>query len=97
MKTYSQLSHCALILMVTCLFFSGYGVSQASSDLQSRRAAVKGSAFVQSAGGPASLIVQRIANLGNDVYVDLSSMARRLQRSDMAAAMKACCRLDGMF
>jgi hypothetical protein len=71
MKTYSKLSRSALILMVTCLFFSGYAVSQASTDLQSRRAAVKRSAFVQSANVPARLIIQRIANLGNDVYVDL--------------------------
>ena len=71
MKTYSKLSRSALILMVTCLFFNGYAVSQANSDLQSRRAAVKRSAFVQSANVPARLIIQRIANLGNDVYVDL--------------------------
>jgi hypothetical protein len=71
MKTYSKLSRSALILMVTCLFFSGYAVSQASSDLQSRRAVVKGSAFVQSANGAARLIIERIANLGNFVYVDL--------------------------
>jgi hypothetical protein len=71
MKTYSKLSRSALILMVTCLFFSGYAVSQASSGLQSRRAAVKGSAFVQSANGAARLIIERIANLGNFVYVDL--------------------------
>ena len=71
MKTYSKLNRNALILMVTCLFFSGYAVSQASSDVQSRRAAARGSAFVQSANGAARLIVERIANLGNFVYVDL--------------------------
>jgi len=71
MKAYSKLSRSALILMVTCLFFGGYAVSQASSNLQSRPATVKGSAFVQSANGPARLIIQRIANLGNFVYVDL--------------------------
>ena len=71
MKTYSKLSRSALILMVTCLCFSGYTVSQASSDLQSPRVAVKRSAFVQSANVPARLIIQRIANLGNFVYVDL--------------------------
>jgi hypothetical protein len=71
MKTYSKLSRGALILIVTCLFFSGYAVSQASTNLQSRRAAVKGSAFVQSANGAARLIIERIANLGNFVYVDL--------------------------
>jgi hypothetical protein len=71
MKTYSKLSRSALILMVTCLFFNGYAVSQANSDLQSRRAAVKRSALVHSANGAARLIIQRIANLGNDVYVNL--------------------------
>ena len=72
MKTYSKLSRSALTLMVTCLLlFSGYTVSQASSDLQSRRTTVKGSAFVQSASGPARLIIERVANLGNFVYVDL--------------------------
>ena len=71
MKTYNKLSRSALILMVTCLFFRGYAVSQASSHLQPRRAAVKGSAFVQPANGVARLIIERVANLGNFVYVDL--------------------------
>ena len=72
MKTHSKLSRSTLTLMVTCLLvFSGYTVSQASSDLQSRRTTVKGSAFVQSASGPASLIIERVANLGNFIYVDL--------------------------
>jgi len=72
MKTYSKLSRSALILMVTCLLLSsGYTVSQASSDLQSRRTTVKGSALVQSTNGAARLIIERIANLGNDIYVDL--------------------------
>ncbi len=61
MKTYTKVSRSALILMVTCLCFSGYTVSQASSNLQSP----------QSANVPARLIIQRIANLGNFVYVDL--------------------------
>jgi hypothetical protein len=71
MKTYSKLSRNALILIATCLFFGGYAVSQASSNLQSRRAGVKESTFVQSANGSARLIIQRIPNLGNSVYVDL--------------------------
>jgi hypothetical protein len=72
MKTYSKLSRSALTLMVTCLLLSGgYTVSQASSDLQSHRTTVKGSAFVQSANVPASLIIERVANLGNFIYVDL--------------------------
>jgi hypothetical protein len=72
MKTHNKLSRSALILTVTCFFFSGYAVSQASSDLQSPRAAVKGSAFVQSTTGAARLIIERIPNLGFDVYVDLN-------------------------
>ena len=72
MKTFSKLGRSVLTPMVTCLLlFSGYAVSQARSDLKSGPGTVKGSAFVQSASGPASLIIQRIANLGNDVYVDL--------------------------
>ena len=72
MKTYSKLSGSALILMVTCLLlFSGYTVSLASSDLQPRRTTVKGSTFGQPAGGSASLIIERIANLGNEVFVNL--------------------------
>lgn len=71
MKTHNKLSRSVRILTITCLFFSGYAVSQASSDLQLRRAAVKGSAMVQSASVPARLIIDRLANLGNFVYVDL--------------------------
>jgi hypothetical protein len=72
MKTYSHISRNALILMTTSfLFFSGYAASQASSSAQSRRAAVKRSDFVQPVRGAARLIVRRIPDLGNYVYVDL--------------------------
>jgi hypothetical protein len=72
MKTYSHSSRNALILITTSLlFFSGYAASQASSNAQSRRAAVKRSGFVQPVKGAARLIVRRIPDLGNYVYVDL--------------------------
>ncbi len=72
MKTYSHSSRNALILMTTALlFFSGYATSQASSNAQSRRASVKRSAFVQPVSGAARLIIRRIPDLGNFVYVDL--------------------------
>jgi hypothetical protein len=72
MKTYSHSSRNVLILMTTSLlFFSGYAASQASSNAQSRRAAVTGSAFVRPVKGAARLIVRRLPDLGNYVYVDL--------------------------
>ena len=73
MKTYSYRGRNALILMTTCLLFlSGYGTSQAmSSDAQSRRVAVAGSASVQPVRDDARLIVRRIPNLGYNVIVDL--------------------------
>lgn len=72
MKTYSHSSRNVLILMTTSLlFFSGYAASQASSNAQSRRAAVTASAFVRPVKGDARLIVRRLPDLGNYVYVDL--------------------------
>src|SRR5258708_1293014 len=73
MKTYSYGSRSALILMTTCLLFlSTYAASQAmSSDAQSRRVVV-GPAVWQPVEGAARLIVRRIADLGNFVYVGLS-------------------------
>jgi hypothetical protein len=72
MKTYNHISHNALILITTSLlFFSGYAVSEASSHALSRRAAVKGSGFVQPVRGAAHLVVRRLADLGNYVWVDL--------------------------
>jgi hypothetical protein len=71
MKTYSKLRRSALILMVTCLFFSGYALSQASSDLESGRAALAEPASLRPDNGTASLVIYRIADLGNDVIVNL--------------------------
>jgi hypothetical protein len=72
MKIYRCIGRSALILITTSfLFFSGYTTSQASSHAQSRRAALKRSDFVQPARGAARLIVRRLANLGNYVWVDL--------------------------
>jgi hypothetical protein len=72
MKTYSRSSRNALIVMITFfLFFSGYAAGQTRSNTQSHRAAVKGSAFAQPVRGAARLIVRRIPDLGNYVYVDL--------------------------
>ena len=73
MKIYSYSSRSALTLMTAwLLFISGYTVSQAmSSDAQSRRVAVAGSAFAQPVADSARLIVRRIPNLGNHVIVDL--------------------------
>ena len=73
MKIYSYRSRNVLILMVTWLLFvSRYTVSPAmSSDAQSRRVAVTGSALVQPVKDSARLIIHRIPNLGNGVIVDL--------------------------
>ena len=72
MKTYSYRSRNALVLIVTCLFFSGYTANQAmSSDAQSGRAAVAGPASVRSVNGGARLIIHRLADLGNNLIVRL--------------------------
>ena len=73
MKTYSYGSRSALILMTTCLLFlSTYAASQAmSSDAQSRRAGVAGSAVVQPVKGGARLIVRRDPGLGRFLIAHL--------------------------
>jgi len=72
MKIYSYSGRSALTLITTSLlFFSGYATSQASSHAQSRRAALKRSDFMQPVRGSAPLIVRRLADLGNYVWVDL--------------------------
>ena len=73
MKIYSHSSRNALILMTACLLFlSTYGASQAmSSDAQSRRAGIAGSAVVQPVNGAARLIVRRDPGLGNYVIAHL--------------------------
>ena len=73
MKTYSYANRNTLILMTTCLLFlSTYGTSQAmSSEAQSRRVAVAGSASMRPVRDDARLIIRRIPNLGYNVIVDL--------------------------
>jgi len=70
MKTYNYRSRTAIIALIVCgLFLSSYSVSQAKSNAQSHR--VASSASEQSVSAPARLIVRRIPNLGNGVFVDL--------------------------
>jgi hypothetical protein len=73
MKTYSYSSRNALVLMTTCLLFLiTYAASQAiGANPQPRRTTVAGPGFVQPGNDAARLVVWRIANLGNFVYVDL--------------------------
>jgi hypothetical protein len=69
MKSYSYSCQNALILIVACLFLSGYAASQAmSSGAQSGRAAT----LVQPVNGAARLVIRRIPDLGNAVTVNLS-------------------------
>jgi len=71
MKTYSDSIRNGLILMIACLFLGGYDSSQAiGADPQPRRVVV-GPAVWQPVEGAARLVVSRIADLGNFVYVDL--------------------------
>ena len=72
MKTNSNRSRNAVTLIAACLFFGGYAVNQAmSSDAQRGRAALAKPASVGPVNGPASLTIYRIANLGNDLVVNL--------------------------
>ena len=69
MNAYRRWSHNPLILIaICCLFFSGTAINQAG---QSDRAAQVTPASVQPVNGDACLIVHRVADLGNDVIVDL--------------------------
>jgi hypothetical protein len=73
MKTYSDSIRKALILMTACLFLGGYASSQAiGANPQPRRTTVAGPDFVQPGNGAARLVVWRIADLGNFVWVDLN-------------------------
>jgi len=67
MKTFSYGRRNALILMVTCLFLSGYPAARQtiSADPQPRRYAAAPSKFARPANGAARLIVRRVADLGN--------------------------------
>ena len=72
MKTYSYRSRNTLILIAICLFLSGYTANQAmSSEAHSSRAAVAGPASARPVNGAARLIIHRIANLGNQLIVNL--------------------------
>jgi len=69
MKTYSHTIRKAVILMTAYLFLGGYALRQATgADLQPRHTTVAGSALAQ----PARLVVWRLADLGNFVWVDLN-------------------------
>jgi hypothetical protein len=71
MKTYSNLIHNALILIASYLFLSGYTANQAlSSDERSGRS-VGGLASVRPVDSAASLTIYRIADLGNQLIVNL--------------------------
>jgi hypothetical protein len=72
MKTYSDSIRNAFILMTVCLFLGGYASSQAiGANPQPRRTTVAGPGFVQPGNAAARLVVWRIADLGNFVWVDL--------------------------
>jgi len=72
MKTYCDSIRNGLILMIACLFLGGYDSSQAiGANPQPRRTTVAGPGFVQPGNDAARLVVWRIADLGNFVYVDL--------------------------
>jgi hypothetical protein len=72
MKTYCYRTRNALVLIAACLFLSGYTANQAmSSDAQPGRAAVAGPASVRPVNGAARLMIHRIADLGNNLFVRL--------------------------
>jgi hypothetical protein len=72
MKTNRNRSRNAVILIATCLFFGGYAANQAmSSDAQPGRAALAKPPSVEPVNGPAFLTIYRIANLGNELVVNL--------------------------
>jgi len=72
MKTYSDSSRNALLLVVVWLFFSAYAACQATSlDMRLPSGVVAGPGLVQPVEGAARLIIRRIPNLGYDVVVQL--------------------------
>jgi hypothetical protein len=59
----------AFILITACLFLGGYTLSLATAaDLRPRRTTAAGLITVQ----PARLVIWRLADLGNSIWVDLS-------------------------
>ena len=72
MKTNRNRTCNAVILIAASLFLGGYAANQAmSSEPQSGRSALAESAAVRPVNGSASLVIYRIANLGNEVVVNL--------------------------
>jgi len=72
MKTHSYRSRNALVLIVTCLFLSGYTANHAmGAKAKSSRAAVAWPVSVRPVNGPARLNINRIPDLGNFVIVRL--------------------------
>jgi hypothetical protein len=71
-KAYGHWSRNAFSLIAICLFLSGYDANQAiGSDTESGRAASAAPASLRPVNGAGCLVVHRIADLGNDVIVDL--------------------------
>ena len=71
-RTYSYRTRYALVLIATCLFFSGYTAEQALSyDAQPSRGDVAPLIFVRPLSGAARLNINRIPDLGNFVIVRL--------------------------
>jgi len=72
MKAHSYRSRNALVLIVTCLFLSGYTANHAmGAKAKSSRAAVAWPVSVRPVNGPARLNINRIPDLGNFVIVRL--------------------------
>jgi hypothetical protein len=72
MRIYSYTSHRTLILIVICLFLTGYTASQAITADSQRHHVARGSTFVQPTKGAARLIVWRAPYLGNFLIIHLS-------------------------
>jgi hypothetical protein len=72
MKTNRNRNRSAVILIAACLFFGGYAANQAmASDAQAGHAALAEPASTRPVNGTASLVIYRIADLGNDVVVNV--------------------------
>jgi hypothetical protein len=72
MKTNRNRSRNAVTLIAACLFFGGYAANQAmSAGPQSGPATLAEPTSVRPVNAPASLVIYRIADLGNDVAVNL--------------------------
>src|SRR5207249_9310641 len=97
MKTHSYRSRNALVLIVTCLFLSGYTANHAMSyDAQSSRAALAWPVPVRPVNGPARLNINRIPDLGNFVIVRLWIDGMGPDLSGMVTPMRVSYHRDGM-